>query len=295
MRRQGGVAGVVRAGATAITLIGTFVAIASCRTVPLEERITFNDRYITDGTRMFTERTEVSTRGRNNEHMVGVRAVSESTGYLYYASRQQIERERARVREFGEIYRVDLDTLEIVLVTDPAERDAAIEEYSSFHDFRYHEPRNSGILGDWVPAARLTRERRYSFRVRDDLESGSLPVAVQWVYDREPRRLLLRFGEGDRAVNVRFPPDLFDLSNVGHPAYWRTLSAMRYRADTGHVTFHDSVIDLHEGRRAQLIGNGPSRYVEAMAMTPSWERALVLYWKYRETKYLAVIDVEPPR
>jgi hypothetical protein len=69
---------------------------------------------------------------------------------------------------------------------------------------------------------------------------------------------------------------------------------MRYRAATGHVTFFDSVVDLDEGRRIELIAGEPDYYLETIAMSPSWERMMVLYWKYRETKYLSVLEVNPP-
>jgi hypothetical protein len=84
-----------------VAIAAAALALAACTTVPVEQRITFAEDYILDGPRMFTDRIEVSTRGEGNEHMVGIGAVSDETGYLYYASRQQIERERARVREFG--------------------------------------------------------------------------------------------------------------------------------------------------------------------------------------------------
>jgi hypothetical protein len=69
---------------------------------------------------------------------------------------------------------------------------------------------------------------------------------------------------------------------------------MRYRAETEDATFFDSIVDVDEGRRIRLIENAPSNYIETVAMSPSWERMLVLYWKYRETKYLSVLELNPP-
>jgi hypothetical protein len=274
--------------------LAALVVLASCATVPPEERITFNTTYIEDGSQMFAERVEVSTRGQGNEYMVGIRAVSDSVGYLYYASRQQIDRERAHIREFGDIYRVDFDTLEIEPVVDEAARAGAIAEFASYRDFRYHEPTDEGLFSGWSRVSKIAYERTYSFELVSDTGEERLPVALRWVYDEDPRRLLLNFGSGRSAHRVSFPPEIFDLSNVGEPDYWRTLSAMRYRGGTGDATFFDSIVDVDGGRRIRLIENAPSNYIETIAMSPSWERMLVLYWKYRETKYLSVLELSPP-
>ena len=122
--------------AEALATLAAALVLAGCATVPPEQRITFNEDYVNNGHVMFTSRTEVSTRGKGNEYMVGIRAVSDSTGYLYFASRQQIERERAAIREFGDIYRVDLDTLEATRIDDPGEREEAISGFASYRDFR---------------------------------------------------------------------------------------------------------------------------------------------------------------
>ncbi|MFP4567175.1 MAG: hypothetical protein ACLFNX_11800 [Spirochaetaceae bacterium] len=283
------------AAPTAVAVLAALAVLASCATVPPEERITFNDTYLENGPRMFTRRVEVSTRGEGNEYMVGIRAVSDSTGYLYYASRRHIERERAHIREFGDIYRVDLDTLELEPVVDDAARAEAIAAFSSYRDFRYHEPTDEGLLSGWSRVSKIAYQRTYSFDLVSDSGGERLPVALRWVYDEDPLRLLINFGRGRSAHRASFPPEIFDLSNVGEPDYWRTLSAMRYRADTGHVTFFDSIVDLDGGRRIRLIEDAPSNYVETIAMSPSWERMLILYWKYRETKYLSVLEVTPPR
>jgi hypothetical protein len=226
--------------------------------------------------------------------MVGIRAVSDETGYLYYASRQQIERERARVREFGAIYRVDLETLELTPVEDQVEREEAIERFASYRDFRYDEPDDEGLLSGLTRVSKIAYQRDYRFDLAADTGDETLPVALRWVYDEDPRRLFLQFGRGRSGHRATFPPDIFNLENVGEPDYWRTLSAMRYRAATGHVTFFDSVVDLDEGRRIELIAGEPDYYLETIAMSPSWERMMVLYWKYRETKYLSVLEVNPP-
>jgi hypothetical protein len=281
--------------AEALAALAAVLVLSGCATVPPEQRITFNEDYVNNGPVMFTSRTEVSTRGKGNEYMVGIRAVSDSTGYLYYASRQQIERERAAIREFGDIYRVDLDTLEVTRVDDPGEREEAISRFSSYRDFRYREPTDEGIFGGFGRVSKISYERSYSFDLLSDGGDERLPMDLRWVYDEDPVRLILRFGEGRRAPRMSFPPDIFDLSNVGEPDYWRTLSAMRYRASSGHATFFDSIIDVEEGRRTRLIENAPKDYIETVAMSPSWERMMVLYWKYRETKYLSVIDTSPPR
>ena len=285
---------VAHAAQTALAALVALAALASCATVPPQERITFNETWIEDGSRMFTERVEVSTRGEGNEYMVGIRVVSDSTGYLYYASRQQIDRERAHIREFGDIYRVDLDTLELEPVVDEAARADAIAEFASYRDFRYHEPTDEGLFSGWSRVSKIAYERTYSFELVSDTGGERLPVALRWVYDEDPRRLLINFGRGRSAHRASFPPEIFDLSNVGEPDYWRTLSAMRYRADTEHVTFFDSIVDIDDGRRIRLIENAPSNYIETIAVSPSWERMLVLYWKYRETKYLSVLEVNPP-
>jgi hypothetical protein len=277
-----------------LAVAGVALTLGACATVPIEERIAFNEEFVPNGQTMFSDRIEVSTRGEGNEHMVGIRAVSGSTGYLYYASRQQVDRERARIREFGDILRVDLDTLELTAVNDPAERDEAIARFASYRDFRYDEPDDEGLFSGLTRVSKIAYERDYTFDLESDDGDATLPVALRWVYDEDPRRLLVRFGEGRSGHRASFPPDIFDLENVGEPDYWRTLSAMRYRADTAHVTFFDSIIDLEEGRRIELIAGEPSYYVETVAMTPSWERMLVLYWKYRETKYLSVLEVNPP-
>lgn len=275
-----------------VLLLG--LLLGACATAPPEQRITFNDELVQTGSRMFDRRVEVSTRGEGNEYMVGIRAASDSTGYLYYASRQQIDRERARIRSFGDIYRVDMDTLEVVPIETEDERTEAIDRFSSYRNFRYHEPTNEGMFSSWIGAGKLTYERTYSFELRADQGDVRLPVALRWVYDRDPRRLILRFDNGGNAVRVNFPPEIFDLSNVGEPDYWRTLSAMRYRAASGHVTFFDSVVDLNEKRRIPLIKNAPGGYIETIAVSPSWQRMLVLYRKYRETKYLAVLEITLP-
>ncbi|NBF41694.1 MAG: hypothetical protein GVY14_14895, partial [Spirochaetes bacterium] len=179
-----------------VVALAALAALSSCATVPPEERITFNTTYIEDGSQMFAERVEVSTRGEGNEYMVGVRAVSNSTGYLYYASRQQIDRERAHIREFGDIYRVDLDTLELEPVVDEAARAEAIAEFASYRDFRYHEPTDEGLLSGWSRVSKIAYERTYSFDLVSDTGEERLPVALRWVYDEDPRRLLLNFGSG---------------------------------------------------------------------------------------------------
>jgi hypothetical protein len=277
-----------------VAIAAAALALAACTTVPVEQRITFAEDYIVDGPRMFTDRIEVSTRGEGNEQMVGIRAVSDETGYLYYASRQQIERERARVREFGAIYRVDLETLELTPVEDQAGREEAIERFASYRDFRYDEPDDEGLLSGLTRVSKIAYQRDYRFDLAADTGDETLPVALRWVYDEDPRRLFLQFGRGRSGHRATFPPDIFNLENVGEPDYWRTLSAMRYRAATGHVTFFDSVVDLDEGRRIELIAGEPDYYLETIAMSPSWERMMVLYWKYRETKYLSVLEVNPP-
>lgn len=268
--------------------------LGACATAPPEQRITFSEEFVENGSRMFDQRTEVSTRGEGNEHLVGIRAASESTGYLYYASRQQIDRDRARVRRFGDIYRVELDTLEVVEITEERERAEAIEHFSSYRNFRYHEPTNEGLFSSWIGAGKLAYERTYSFDLVADHHDKRLSTILRWVYDRDPRRLILRFESDSSSARHNFPPEIFDLSNVGEPDYWRTLSAMRYRATSGHVTFFDSVVDLNEGRRIPLIDNAPSGYIETIAVSPSWQKMLVLYKKYRETKYLTVLDINPP-
>jgi hypothetical protein len=93
---------------------------------------------------------------------------------------------------------------------------------------------------------------------------------------------------------MSFPPEIFDLSHVGEPAFWRVLSAMRYRSETGHVSFFDSVVDLETEDRIRLIENAPDEYIETVAISPEWDRMMVLYWKYRETKYLSVVELDPP-
>jgi hypothetical protein len=278
----------------AIAACAVALTMAGCATAPPQQRITFNEQYVNNGPLMFTSRTEVSTRGEGNEYMVGIRAVSDSTGYLYYASRQQIDRERARIRQFGDIYRVDLDTLEVTSVEDAGEREEAIAHFSSYRDFRYRKPTDEGIFGSFGRISKIAYERNYAFDLISDDDNELLPVALRWVYDGDPIRLILRFGEGRRAPRISFPPDIFDLSNVGEPDYWRTLSAMRYGASSGHATFFDSIVDVEEGRRIRLIENAPHDYIETIAMSPSWERMMVLYWKYRETKYLTVLEVTPP-
>lgn len=271
------------------------LGLASCTTLPPEERITFNDAYVRNGPAMFTERTEVSTRGKGNEYMIGIRAVSNSTGYLYYASRQDIDRERAEIREFGDIYRVDLDTLEVTPVEAESERAEAIAQFASYRDFRYDKPDDDGLLSGWMGVSHIAYERDYTFELEADSGGARLPVALRWVYDEDPLRLLIRFGSGRSGHRVSFPPDIFDLENVGEPDFWRTLSAMRYRPESAHVTFYDSIVDLEDGSRIPLINDAPGDYVETIAMSPSWDRMMVLYWKYRETKYLSVLDVTPPQ
>lgn len=271
------------------------VGLASCTTLPPEERITFNDAYVLNGPAMFSERTEVSTRGEGNEYMVGIRAVSDATGYLYYASRQDIDRERAEIREFGDIYRVDLDTLQVTAVDTQAERTEAIAQFASYRDFRYDKPDDDGLLSGWMGVSHIAYERDYTFDLAADRSADRLPVALRWIYDEDPRRLLIRFGSGRSGHRVSFPPDIFDLENVGEPDFWRTLSAMRYRPESAHVTFYDSIVDLEDGTRVRLIDDAPGDYIETIAMSPSWERMMVLYWKYRETKYLSVLEVTPPQ
>ena len=277
------------------TCVATLLLLLSaCATVPPEQRVTFNGEFVENGSRMFDRRIEVSTRGEGNEHMVGIRAISDSTGYIYYASRQQIDRDRGRIRRFGDIYRVNMDTLELVRLEEESERAEAIDHFASYRNFTYHEPSDEGLFSSWIGAGKLAYERTYSFELLADHNEERLPVALRWVYDRDPRRLALRFDGDTGSVRVNFPPEMFDLSNVGEPDYWRTLSAMRYRAASGHVTFFDSIVDLTEGQRIPLIENAPRGYVETIAVSPSWQRMLVLYRKYRETKYLSVVDLNAP-
>jgi len=277
-----------------------FVVFGACTTLPPEETVTFNEEYVVNGPAMFENRIEISTRGEGNEYMVGIRAVSDDAGYIYYASRQDIDRELGEIREFGDIYRLDFETLELTPVTDSQARQEAAEQFSSYREFSYRKPTDEGLLSGLLGVGKIAYERNYNFEIVPDGDGGAgdggaLPVALSWVYDEDPVRLVLRFGRGRGSTRSSFPPEIFDLQNVGEPGYWRTLSAMRYRAATGHVTFFDSIVDLNERRRIRLIENTPTdEYVETIALSPSWTRMMVLYWKYRETKYLSVLEVTPP-